>query len=47
VGGRASFDRIVDAAEAGIRGGLDQAEEAQRGITDEEIAEELGDDSDA
>jgi hypothetical protein len=38
------FDRIVDATEAGLRGGLDQAEEAQLGITDEEIAAELGDD---
>lgn len=36
-------DRIVDAGEAGLGGGLDQAEEAQLGITDEEIAE-LGDD---
>ena len=38
-------DRIVDAREAGLGGGLDQAEEAQLGITDEEIAE-LGDDAD-
>jgi ParB family chromosome partitioning protein len=30
-------DRIVDAADAGLGGGLDQAEEAQLGITDEEI----------
>ncbi len=30
-------DRIVDAQEAGLGGGLDQAEEAQLGITDEEI----------
>jgi hypothetical protein len=34
------FDRIVDEAEAGLGGGLDQAEEAQFGITDEEIAAE-------
>jgi hypothetical protein len=36
------FDRIVTAPEAGLGGGLDQAEEAQLGITDEEI-DELGD----
>src|SRR6478736_8048141 len=30
-------DHIVDAEEAGLGGGLDQAEEAQLGITDEEI----------
>ena len=30
-------DRIVTADEAGLGGGLDQAEEAQLGITDEEI----------
>ena len=30
-------DRIVGASEAGLGGGLDQAEEAQLGITDEEI----------
>lgn len=30
-------DRIVGAAEAGLGGGLDQAEEAQLGITDEEL----------
>jgi hypothetical protein len=32
-------DRIVEARQAGLGGGLDQAEEAQLGITDEEIAE--------
>ena len=32
-------DRIVGESEAGLGGGLDQAEEAQLGITDEEIAE--------
>jgi hypothetical protein len=37
------FDRIVDAAEAGLGDGLDQAEEAQLGITDEEIAAALDD----
>lgn len=30
-------DSIVDASEAGLGGGLDQAEEAQLGITDEEL----------
>jgi hypothetical protein len=30
-------DRIVDAEDVGLGGGLDQAEEAQLGITDEEI----------
>ena len=30
-------DRIVTADEAGLGGGLDQAEEAQLGVTDEEI----------
>ena len=32
-------DRVVNADQAGLGGGLDQAEEAQLGITDEEIAE--------
>jgi hypothetical protein len=32
-----SADDIVDAEEAGLGGGLDQAEEAQLGVTDEEI----------
>jgi hypothetical protein len=31
-------DRVVEARNAGLGGGLDQAEEAQLGITDEEIA---------
>jgi hypothetical protein len=31
------FDRVVGAAEAGLGAGLDQAEEAQLGITDEEL----------
>jgi len=30
-------DRVVESDEAGLGGGLDQAEEAQLGITDEEI----------
>ena len=30
-------DRVVDSDEAGLDGGLDQAEEAQLGMTDEEI----------
>ena len=33
------FDRIVTESEAGLGGGLDQAEEAQLGITDEELGE--------
>lgn len=33
------FDRVVTAAEAGLGGGLDQAEEAQLGVTDEQLAE--------
>ena len=32
-------DRVVESEEAGLGGGLDQAEEAQLGITDEEIAD--------
>ena len=39
-------DRIVGAEEAGLGGGLDQAEEAQLGITDEELAERQRDRSD-
>lgn len=38
-------DRVVEAKNAGLGGGLDQAEEAQLGITDEEI-EALDDDED-
>jgi len=34
-------DRVVPAEEAGLGGGLDQAEEAQLGITDEELDELL------
>jgi hypothetical protein len=33
-------DRVVDAADAGLGGGLDEAEEAQLGITDEELEAE-------
>lgn len=33
------FDRVVAAGNAGLGGGLDQAEEAQLGITDEELAD--------
>lgn len=36
-------DDIVDADEAGLGGGLDQAEEAQLGVTDEEIQRALRD----
>jgi hypothetical protein len=31
-------DRVITAEEAGLGGGLDQAEEARLGITDEELA---------
>ncbi len=41
-----ALDRVVSAREAGLGGGLDQAEEAQLGITDEEIEEELRQDDD-
>ena len=30
-------DRVVEAEEAGLGGGLDQAEEARLGLTDEEL----------
>jgi hypothetical protein len=33
-------DRVVDSEEAGLGGGLDQAEEARRGKTDEQIEKE-------
>jgi hypothetical protein len=39
IGGDISPDRIVSADEAGLGGGLDQAEEARLGITDEELEE--------
>jgi hypothetical protein len=39
VGADIGFDRVVGADEAGLGGGLDQAEEAQLGITDEELEE--------
>lgn len=38
-----SADVIVNAEDAGLGGGLDQAEEAQLGVTDEEIADALDD----
>ena len=38
-----SVDSIVDAKDAGLGGGLDQAEEARIGITDEEIEAALKD----
>jgi hypothetical protein len=37
------FDRVVGADEAGLGRGLDQAEEAQLGITDEEARKAAGD----
>ncbi len=36
-------DDIVDARDAGLGGGLDQAEEAQLGVTDEELERALRD----
>ena len=39
MGGDTGFDRVVEADEAGLGGGLDQAEEARLGVTDEELAE--------
>jgi hypothetical protein len=39
VAGDIAADRIVGPEEAGLGGGLDQAEEAQLGVTDEELAE--------
>lgn len=40
-----ALDRVVRARDAGLGGGLDQAEEAQLGITDEEIERELDPDA--
>jgi hypothetical protein len=37
IGADITADRVVESDEAGLGGGLDQAEEAQLGITDEEI----------
>ena len=39
IGSDIGLDRIVGPEEAGLGGGLDQAEEAQLGVTDEELAE--------
>jgi hypothetical protein len=39
IGADIGTDRIVGPEEAGLGGGLDQAEEAQLGVTDEELAE--------
>lgn len=36
-----ALDRVVGARDAGLGGGLDQAEEAQLGITDEELEQDL------
>lgn len=41
-----SADAIVEAKDAGLGGGLDQAEEARIGITDEEIQAALADQTD-
>ncbi|WP_129648076.1 hypothetical protein [Peristeroidobacter agariperforans] len=43
MGGDIGFDRVVGPDEAGLGGGLDQAEEAQLGVTDEELAARLRD----
>jgi hypothetical protein len=37
IGADITADRVVESDEAGLGGGLDQAEEAQLGITDEEL----------
>jgi hypothetical protein len=39
LGGDTGFDRVIGPDEAGLGGGLDQAEEARLGVTDEELAE--------
>ena len=39
IGSDIGLDRVVGADDAGLGGGLDQAEEAQLGVTDEELAE--------
>jgi len=39
-------DRVVGARQAGLGGGLDQAEEAQFGVTDEQLAALQEDDDD-
>jgi hypothetical protein len=41
MGGDTGFDRVIEADEAGLGGGLDQAEEARLGVTDEELADML------
>lgn len=40
IGSDIGLDRIVGPEDAGLGGGLDQAEEARLGITDEELAEQ-------
>ncbi len=42
VGGDIAPDRIVGPEEVGLGGGLDQAEEAQLGVTDEELSRRSG-----
>jgi hypothetical protein len=39
-----ALDRVVRASEAGLGGGLDQAEEARYGVTDEELEKEFNQD---
>jgi hypothetical protein len=41
MGGDTGFDRVIEADEAGLGGGLDQAEEARLGVTDEQLADML------
>jgi hypothetical protein len=41
MGGDTGFDRVIEADEAGLGRGLDQAEEARLGVTDEELEEML------
>lgn len=44
VAGDIEVDRVVDAGEAGLGGGLDQAEEARLGVTDESLEGDFDDD---
>lgn len=39
-------DRVVDSREAGLGGGLDQAEEGRLGVTDEQLSEEAEEERD-
>jgi hypothetical protein len=46
IGGDIGVDRVVDASEAGLGTGLDQAEEARLGITDQELDKDEDDSGD-